>query len=141
MRRLRRAVRQRRPVLLALRLGDRPGGPPGAGGHDRGANAPPADEPGTDAPTADEPATDAATADEPPAGAPTADEPPAGAPTADEPPAGAPTTDDSGEPKRGDQPGDPGRNPFSGISNGRPDDEAPPELSSGDPLATRESRQ
>ena len=33
-----------------------------------------------------------------------------------------------------------GRNPFAGLSNGRPEDEAPPELSSGDPLASRETR-
>jgi len=40
-----------------------------------------------------------------------------------------------------DEPGSGGRNPFSRISNGRSEeDAAPPELSPGDPLATRESR-
>jgi hypothetical protein len=32
------------------------------------------------------------------------------------------------------------RSPFAGLSNGRSEDGAPPELSPGDPLATRESR-
>jgi hypothetical protein len=41
-----------------------------------------------------------------------------------------------------EQPRQPGHNPYSGISNGRPDgDDTPPDLSSGDPLAARESRQ
>ena len=40
-----------------------------------------------------------------------------------------------------DEPKEPGRNPFSNISNGRSEDKGkPPELSSGDPLAARESR-
>jgi hypothetical protein len=40
-----------------------------------------------------------------------------------------------------EKPGSGGRNPVSGISNGRNDEDgAPPELSPGDPLATRESR-
>ena len=42
---------------------------------------------------------------------------------------------------QGAAPDEPARNPFSGISNGRTeDDTSPPELSSGDPLASRESR-
>jgi hypothetical protein len=61
-------------------------------------------------------------------------------------PAEEPAADDAAapaeEPQRPEPQPDPGRNPFSGISNGRPEDEGqPPELSSGDPLATRESRQ
>jgi hypothetical protein len=44
----------------------------------------------------------------------------------------------SAAPADADEPQDDG-NPFSGLSNGRTDDEKPPELSSGDPLAARES--
>ena len=40
----------------------------------------------------------------------------------------------------GDAPRSSDRNPFSGISNGRRDEDSPPEVSPGDPLATRESR-
>jgi hypothetical protein len=57
-----------------------------------------------------------------------------------EAPADAPAAD-----KPADEPkdeGGAGRNPFANISNGRADDKGkPPELSSGDPLAARESRE
>ena len=42
------------------------------------------------------------------------------------------------EPRKRD--GGSGGNPFGGISNGRAEDHSPPELSSGDPLVTRETR-
>jgi hypothetical protein len=98
-----------------------------------------ADEPAAPPPAANEGARDAA-ADEPAAAQPAADEA-AHAARADEPAA------PGGEPKTAElkpaanEPQEPGRNPFANISNGRPEDKGkPPELSSGDPLAARESR-
>jgi hypothetical protein len=88
---------------------------------------------GADEPAAQEPAAAASGADEP-----AAQEPAAAPSGADEGGKDAPAD----EPARPDRPADPDRNPFSGTSNGRPEDERkPPELSPGDPLATRESRE
>jgi hypothetical protein len=90
-------------------------------------------------PAEDRPTRELAAAEEKAATA--ADEPPA----TGEPATDAPTVADKAAadaPTVADPPGDAGRNPFSGISNGRPEQkDEPPELSSGDPLATRESRQ
>jgi hypothetical protein len=80
---------------------------------------------------AEEPQADEVEADEPPADDVEANEPPPGE-------AAAPEQPPAEEPAKPD----PGRNPFSSLSNGRPEDEgASPELSSGDPLGARESRQ
>jgi hypothetical protein len=78
-----------------------------------------------------------ATVDQPTA----ADEKPA---TADQPTAADDAAATADQPTAADGPkgsSDSARNPFSGISNGKAkDDGTPPGLSSGDPLATRESR-
>jgi hypothetical protein len=50
------------------------------------------------------------------------------------------TARDEPEPRGGDAAPGGARSPFAGLSNGRSEDGKPPELSPGDPLATRESR-
>jgi len=84
--------------------------------------------PGEPEPDGDEPRP-AAWGETPPA------EPASDERAADEPPPAAGTQNPGAEPG----PGEP-RNPFSGARNGRPEDHTPPDLSSGDPLASRESR-
>jgi hypothetical protein len=97
-----------------------------AAGDDRDTSREPAAA--GDAPAAsDEPATgdDRDTSREPAA----ADEP-----TASDDPAAS-------DPPRNDPPDNAGRNPFAALRNGRTEeDHAPPKLSSGDPLATRDTR-
>ena len=50
----------------------------------------------------------------------------------------APSDAPADEPPKGS--GGSGANPFTGLRNGRAEDHTPPELSSGDPLVTRETR-
>jgi len=99
-----------------------PGAAPGA--TEQVADEPPAAEP-EQAPSRE---AGAPAAEEPPAEAPPAEAPPAAEEAALPPAAPAGTNDPQGD-----------RDTSSGLSNGRSDDGTPPELSSGDPLAARES--
>jgi hypothetical protein len=92
---------------------------------------------------ADEPAAsdDTAPAEEPAA---SSDEAPVAGPAEGDKTEAPAASDETGEPRSSggpEQEPDTGRNPFSGLRNGRSEeDHSPPELSSGDPLAGRESR-
>jgi hypothetical protein len=105
-----------------------------------------ADDPAAAKPAEEQAAADEATRPDEPAAAKPADESaPAGQATrADEAPtAENPRAEDATQELKpaAEEPKDAGRNPFENISNGRPEDKGkPPELSSGDPLAARESR-
>jgi hypothetical protein len=89
-------------------------------------------KPDESAPTGDEP-TAVWTRDEAPAADDTAGSPP----SEPSPPATEPNAEQAGDdPAAPDEP----RNPYSSVQNGRPESDKPPELSPGDPLASRDSR-
>ena len=96
----------------------------GAAGGEAGADGPPGAEPAAEAP----PGSEGPAGGEPAHGGDVGAEAPPDAEASREAPAGA-----------ADEPGDAPRNPFASLPNGRPDD-APPKLSSGDPLTTEDSR-